>query len=253
MNSGPPWPQALLEVCLCSGPPTQLIVGGLLFLAGVVSGPDGRFTLPFVASLAGLDTVLLVSLILGLLVAGGESPRQVLLGARSTFGEFVRGLWLVPSVLVVAALTSLAIAKWAPGLFPTQNPFTGLASTPGGLVVFALAVVIGGGVREEIQRAFILHRCEQRVGGVIGRIARLAGVGVAPDAERRLGGIVGLVGFGLLFGLGHYLQGWSAVIVTSLLGALWSVVYLMRRSVIAPMVSHAAFNLIQVVAFGLAA
>ena len=54
-----------------------------------------------------------------------------------------------------------------------------------------------------------------------------------------------------LFGLGHYVQGWSVVIITALLGMLWSVVYLARRSVVAPMVSHASFNLIEVIGFGL--
>jgi membrane protease YdiL (CAAX protease family) len=43
------------------------------------------------------------------------------------------------------------------------------------------------------------------------------------------------------------------VIVTACLGTLWSLVYLARRSVIAPMVSHASFNLIEVIAFGLLA
>ncbi len=43
------------------------------------------------------------------------------------------------------------------------------------------------------------------------------------------------------------------VIITALLGMLWSVVYLARRSVVAPMVSHASFNLIEVIGFGLVA
>ena len=56
----------------------------------------------------------------------------------------------------------------------------------------------------------------------------------------------------IVFGLGHYIQGWSGVIITGLLGTFWSVVYLLRRSVVAPLVSHAAFNLIEVIGFGLA-
>jgi membrane protease YdiL (CAAX protease family) len=231
MNSGPPWPQALLEVCLCSGPPTQLIVGTLLFLAGVGPGPEGKLTLPFVAGLAALDTVILVSLIFTLLVVGGESPRHVLLGHRPVVGEVLRGLWLVPWALMIVFLAAIAIARWAPGLVPTHNPFAGLASTRTGLIVFGLTAIVAGGVREEIQRAFILHRFEQRLGGAI----------------------VGVVTFGIVFGAGHYVQGASAVIITGLLGVFWSVVYLRRRSVVAPMVSHAAFNLIEVIGFGLAA
>jgi membrane protease YdiL (CAAX protease family) len=230
MHTGPSWPQALLEVCLCSGAPTHLLVAGLLAVAGLRPGADGQVTLHLLAFLTGLDTVILVGLILSLLVLGGESPRRVLIGTRPIIGEVLRGLVLVPWVFVLAAVAVMAISRWAPGLI-TPNPFATLASTRGELVLFAIVAMIAGGVREEIQRAFIVHRCEQRLGGAI----------------------VGIIGFGLLFGLGHYVQGWSAVIVTALLGTLWSVVYVLRRSVIAPMVSHASFNLIEVIAFGLLA
>jgi membrane protease YdiL (CAAX protease family) len=172
-----------------------------------------------------------VTLIFTLLIVGGESPRQVLLGHRPVIGEAIWGLWLAPWALILAAITALAIAKWAPGLVPAQNPFAGLASTPGGLIVFAVTAIVAGGVREEIQRAFILHRFEQRLGGAV----------------------VGVVTFAIVFGVGHYVQGASAVIITAFLGVFWSVAYLRRRSVVAPMVSHAAFNLIEVIAFGLAA
>jgi membrane protease YdiL (CAAX protease family) len=228
MSGGPSWPQALLEVCLCSGVPTQLLIGGALALAGFGPTADGQFTLQILALLTGLDTIILVGLILSLLVLGGESPRRVLIGVRPILGETVRGLALVPWVFLLAAVVVTAIAHWAPWLV-SPNPFATLASTRGELVLFAIIAIVAGGVREEIQRAFIVHRCEQKLGGAI----------------------VGIVGFSLLFGFLHAVQGWSAVIVTALLGTLWSVVYVRRRSVIAPMVSHASFNLIEVIAFGL--
>ena len=51
------------------------------------------------------------------------------------------------------------------------------------------------------------------------------------------------------FGAGHLVQGYDAAIVTGLLGAFWGVVYLRRRSVVAPMVSHAGFDLLQILQF----
>jgi membrane protease YdiL (CAAX protease family) len=51
--------------------------------------------------------------------------------------------------------------------------------------------------------------------------------------------------YSVLFGLGHYEQGYDAMVMTSVLGASWGVVYLTRRSIVAPMVSHAGFNLAQ--------
>ena len=84
--------------------------------------------------------------------------------------------------------------------------------------------MIAGGVREEIQRGFILHRFEQFLGG----------------------GATGIVVFSLLFGLGHLEQGRDVALATAVLGAFWGVIYLRRRSIAAPMVSHAGFNLLQV-------
>jgi membrane protease YdiL (CAAX protease family) len=84
--------------------------------------------------------------------------------------------------------------------------------------------VIAGGVREELQRAFLLHRFEQRLGG----------------------GGIGLVVTSLAFGLGHTLQGWDAAVTTAVLGACWGALYLARRSVVATVTSHALFNLAQV-------
>ena len=63
------------------------------------------------------------------------------------------------------------------------------------------------------------------------------------------GGLGGVLFYSVLFGLGHYEQGYDATIATGLLGAFWGVVYLVRRSIIAPVVSHAGFNLAQVLKF----
>ena len=48
------------------------------------------------------------------------------------------------------------------------------------------------------------------------------------------------------FGLGHWVQGWDAVVTTGLLGAFWAVLYVRRRSTVAPIVSHAGFNAVEV-------
>ena len=83
-----------------------------------------------------------------------------------------------------------------------------------------LVVVLAGGVREEVQRAFLLRRFEQWLGG----------------------GAVGLVVTSVLFGAGHRIQGLDAAVATGVLGAFWGLVYLRRRSVVAPVVSHAGFE-----------
>jgi membrane protease YdiL (CAAX protease family) len=104
------------------------------------------------------------------------------------------------------------------------NPLEQLAATPGGAAVFALVAIVAGGVREELQRAFLFRRFERHLGGAA----------------------VGIVALSVGFGLGHVVQGWDAVIGTAVLGCLWLVLYARRRSVIAPMVSHAGFNALEV-------
>ena len=42
------------------------------------------------------------------------------------------------------------------------------------------------------------------------------------------------------------MQGWDASIATGLLGLTWGWIYLRRRSVVAPIVSHAGYNAAQI-------
>jgi membrane protease YdiL (CAAX protease family) len=68
--------------------------------------------------------------------------------------------------------------------------------------------------------------------------------------EQYLGGsLVGLVLFSAVFGLGHVEQGYDVALATAVLGAFWGAVYLARRSILAPMIGHAGFNLSQVLKF----
>jgi membrane protease YdiL (CAAX protease family) len=88
-------------------------------------------------------------------------------------------------------------------------------------------VMLAGGVREEVQRGFIVHRFGQYLGG--------AGWGVAI--------------YSVLFGLGHVEQGTDAMIVTGFLGAAWALLYIVRRSIVASVVSHASFNIAQLLKY----
>ena len=215
---------SVLEVLLCSGFPTQLLIGGLLVALGArVSGN----TLPFhfVVAVSLLDTLAIVLLVVAFLRLRGEHAGSVLLGRGPLWPEVRRGLaWLPLVFALMIGLSALlrAVAPWLHNV--PENPLQAMLTSPGRVVVFALVVVLAGGVREEVQRAFILHRFEQDLGG-----ARL-----------------GLTLFSVAFGLGHLTQGIDAAIITGMLGLLWGAIYLARRSLVAPAVSHALFNLIQI-------
>lgn len=186
---------------------------------------EGTLSGASVAAVMLVDTVVLVALILWFLRLHGERPRDLLLGHRPVTIEAALGLPLVPAafVLVVALLTIVQLA--APWLHNVaRNPFEQAVRTPRDALMFGLVAVAGGAVREEIVRAFVLRRFEQYLGGAW----------------------VGLALFSVAFGLGHAVQGWDVALSTAALGAMWGIVYLRRRSIVAPLVSHAGFNLVEV-------
>jgi hypothetical protein len=71
---------ALLEVVICSDFLTQVALGGTLSVFGLQSYLQGRLSVAYVVGLSLADAILLVALILILLYAHGERPRDVLLG-----------------------------------------------------------------------------------------------------------------------------------------------------------------------------
>lgn len=214
--------QAAGEVVLCSGYLTQVVIGGLLQAAGLPPvRPDGSLAAPFVFALSLTDTIVLLALMWWLLVRRGERPRDVWLGGRPLAREAVVGVTSFPLVILVVAGVSLAVRAGAPWLRNVPvNPFARLLDTDAGLWTFLFVAIVAGGVREELQRAFLLHRFRAALGGPA----------------------VGLVVTSVAFGLGHTLQGWDAALVTGALGALWAAMYLGRGSAVAPLVSHGLFN-----------
>ena len=181
-----------------------------------------------IVALLLIDTVVLTGLIALALRARGERPLQVLLGTRPRWREIGLGAALVPVVWAGTAVVMVLLRWWWPDLHNVStNPFEALIRTPADAVVMGAVAIIGGGFKEELQRAFILHRFDQHLGG-----AR-----------------IGLVVYSLLFGAGHLMQGWDVGVLTTILGLAWGVVFLWRRCALAPMVSHAGFNAAQVLQF----
>jgi len=220
---------AALEVLICSGFPTQILLIGILTGFGLpMRGEADRLSPAFVFALSLLDTILVLGLILFFLRAHGESPARMTLGARPVPREVLVGVLLVPVLLLLVALVRALVLTFAPQLHNVErNPFEDMMQTRGDALAFGVVVMVAGGVREEIHRAFVLRRFEQYLGGAA----------------------VGILVFSAMFGLGHVEQGIDAALATALLGAAWGVVYLIRGSVVAPMISHAVFNLAQLVTY----
>jgi membrane protease YdiL (CAAX protease family) len=217
---------AIAEIVVCSSVPTQMLITALLRTAGWSPlDPGGQLSFPFVVTLSLADTLLLIVLMAALTRAHGDSVARLWLGNRSIGREAIIGALLIPVAffMVVVLLNALRlVAPWLRNV--PLNPLEDLAKTPGEAALFAAVAILAGGVREELQRAFLLQRFERYLGGAT----------------------VGIIVLSLGFGLGHIVQGWDAVVATGVLGAFWAVLYVKRRSTVAPLVSHSGFNALEV-------
>ena len=218
---------AFIEVILCSGFPTQLLLVGILASFGMRGQTaEGAIAPHFLFTVSILDAVLVIGLIIFLLRSHGESVRDVLIGRVRVLREVMFGFALIPIVFMLVVAVLGLVLTFAPHLHNViKNPLEGMLKTRIDAAIFAVVVMFAGGVREEMQRGFIVHRFEGYLGG----------------------GLAGVLFYSVLFGLGHFEQGWDASLATGSLGVLWGLVYLRRRSIVAPVVSHAGFNLAQVV------
>ncbi|MCC7417436.1 MAG: CPBP family intramembrane metalloprotease [Acidobacteria bacterium] len=214
---------------LCSDYPTQIVLSDLFGRLGYApANAAGALNIGFVVVLSLVDSVILVGLVIAFLRAHGERPAAIFLGPRTIAGEARRGIVFIFVAIFMAAAVLLALQAVAPWLHTVpENPLRDLISSPRNAWLFALVVIVAGGIREEIQRAFLLHRFEVWLGGPV----------------------VGVVVTSAAFGAGHLVQGADAAVATAVLGAFWGIVYLRRRSVVAPMVSHAGFDLLQIAQF----
>ena len=228
----PPRPQlprwaAFAEAAAVCGIPTQLLLLPIIWFGLGITPFDGQnLSLEFFAIASLLDTALVAILIRIFLHLSGETSSAVFVGKRPVRGEILRGLLFVPVVFI--GVTSLVLLlRWVAPWLQTvdQSPLEGFMRTPLEAAIFLVVVVLAGGVREELQRAFIIHRFEQALGNPMW----------------------GLAIFTITFGLLHLDQGVDVALAIGMLGLFWGVLYVRRRSAVMAMVNHAGFNALQVV------
>ena len=96
--------------------------------------------------------------------------------------------------------------------------------TPAAIPAWILLGWIGGGLTEEVSRAFVLTRFERTFG--------------------QAGLIAALIVSSIIFGIGHLYQGQRAAFDLGVTGVLYALVYLRRRSCWEAAVAHAIFDTI---------
>jgi membrane protease YdiL (CAAX protease family) len=140
---------------------------------------------------------------------------------RPLMREVALGLALFPPVLFAALLLETLLLHFLPALHNVEvNPILAMIQSPRDVAALLVASVLAGGVGEEAVRAFVLRRFETHLGGM--------GVGLAV--------------WSLAFGAMHLSQGVDKALVVSLFGLVLGLLYAWRRSPIAAMVVHGAFN-----------
>ena len=219
---------ALAEMALCSGFLTQLILSILVQALGIrQADASGILSLSFVAAVSLSDTVLVVGLMVWLTRRRGDRPSALWLGNRPVQHEALIGLFTTPLLLAAVGTILTIVQRVAPYLHNVpENPLEAIArGSIADAIGLGVVAIVAGAVREELQRAFLQDRFERHFG---------------PPAA-------GVVVLSTLFGLGHVLQGWDAVIATAALGGVWASIYVSRRSIVVPLVGHACFNSLEII------
>jgi membrane protease YdiL (CAAX protease family) len=224
----PKWFAILQAIAVC-GIPTQILVASVLAFVAMSNGSpilDGDgVSIQFFATVSLVDTAVVALLIRLFLALSGESSTKVFVGRRPVRGEILRGVALVPVAMIGVAAVVAGIRTIAPWTHTVEhNPLDAFMRTPLEAGIFMAVVILAGGVREELERAFVLHRFDKQLG-----FPRL-----------------GLAIFTLTFSALHLEQGLDAALAVGLLGLFWGLMYLKRRSAVLPMVNHAVFDAAQV-------
>ena len=168
--------------------------------------------------------------VLTLLWAGGENLRTLgFISPRwaAAIGRGIAAGAVVFIVLDVVLPTALnAMLNLSGG--ENAGSLTALFRDPANLLAWIPIGVVGGGVVEEVERAFIITRFEQWMG--------------------KKGIFIGLALSSVMFGVAHLYQSTATGISAAVSGLAFGLIYLRRRSGIEAAASHAFADILGVVA-----
>jgi len=166
--------------------------------------------------------------------------------------ESLIGLASVPFLFASTFVVSTLFQLLLPSHVTTVNPLLNLVEGRGDLALFIISSIYVGGVKEELQRAFVLDRFERYVGRFLIKLAYSV---LRPGQElikadgRRTGLIIGLVLWSTFFAWGHAIQGVDNAVAAGVLGLIFGLLYIWRRNLISPMLAHASYNITTLIAF----
>jgi len=156
-----------------------------------------------------------------------ERVRDLGLSPAGWASEVGLGFLVVPVLFGATVVVSVIFQRFLPQFVQIENPLLDLVRSPLDLLLFMLSSVWVGGVKEEIQRAFILTRFDRHLGGIW----------------------FGLLVWSAFFGVMHGMQGIDKAAGAGVLGLLFGLIYIWRRNLIAPMVAHALYDITTLLIF----
>ncbi len=226
-------------------PPAGVAGGFLAILEVALVATAGFIVVPLVLALFGVSphsilnnptnmVVLLVSeatltlLLIRLLMAlRGEAPSKIGWSCSDVLREAGIGLLAIPVLFAVTFSVKVSFQVFFPYWATVHNPLLELIKTDRDLALFVVASIYAGGLKEEVQRAFVLTRFKESLGGIY----------------------IGLFLWSLFFGYGHAIQGIDNAVGAGILGLLFGLLFIWRRTLTAPIVAHTLYDVLTLVLY----
>ncbi len=193
-------------------------------------------------------TLVLITLFLKL---RGEKFRDIGWVKENSGRDAALAVAIVPALFGSTLLVDTLFHHFFPELVSVTNPLLELIRNRSDLVLFLISSMFVGGIKEEVQRAFVLARFERYLGELLWRVARFLWPLANPSKLlcERLALIVGLALWSLFFALGHSVQGPDKMVAAGILGLWFGLVYVWRRALTAPILAHALYDVVTILLF----
>jgi len=224
----PIWParlRSVFEIVMVSGVVSSLLTSRVF--AVVFTVLFGRnhpklmeMDISFFAAYVLFESTIVFIILFMLMKARGETLSMLGMRRKQWKTNILLGVLAVPCLLLLSSAVSLFFKHFLPEYALDKNPLTEMVHSPRQLILFMIVVIIGGGIKEELQRAFILRRFSQHLGGAV----------------------TGIVTWSLIFGAEHYVQGLQGMCSAAILGFIFGILYLIRGNLILTITAHAVYN-----------
>ena len=216
---------SLLEV-------VAVAVGGLVLASPAIrflglSAQDIYGDVPHLVLYLMLETSLTLGIILILLWTGGRRLRDLGWVKRGWWKESFAGVSVVPLLFGATFLVGILFRIFLPQYVSESNPLLEMIQDGTDLGLLLFSSVLVGGIKEEVQRAFILVHFRNHLGGAV----------------------PGLILWSAFFGAGHSFQGVDFAVAAGVLGLLFGLLYLWRGHLAAPIVAHALYDVVTLLIF----